>query len=218
MKEVFEGTYLIDDKLATESLTPGKKVYEEKLVDLDGVEFRLWNPNRSKLATGIINGIKKMPIKKGGKVLYLGAATGTTASHVSDITGKTGAVFCVELSPTPVEKLLLVCRERKNMVPVIADANHPEKYAPFLEKVDVVYQDIAQKNQAEILIKNSELYLPKGGFALLAVKSRSIDSAKKAESVISGEIAKLKPYFKIKEVVDIKPFHRDHVLILAEKT
>lgn len=216
MEEVFEGVYFIEDRLATRNLVPGTRVYEEKLAEIDGTEFRLWNPNRSKLSAAVLKDLKTLPIKKDTKVLYLGAGSGTTASHISDI-ARGGVVFCVESSPTPMEKLLTVCKKRMNMIPLLADANHPERYAFFLERVDVIYQDVAQKNQAEIFLRNSSLYLKDGGYALMAVKARSIDSVKDVDTIVATEIAKLKPQFKIKEVVDLSPYEKDHVLMVAEK-
>jgi fibrillarin-like pre-rRNA processing protein len=218
MKEIFEEIYSIDDKLCTKNLSPAKRVYGEELVKQNGVEYRLWNPNRSKLAAAIINGLENQPIKKGSSVLYLGAATGTTASHVSDIVGEDGTVFCVEFSQAPMKKLLDVCKTRENMIPLFFNANFPENYAPFLERVDVVYQDIAQRNQTEILIINSKIYLKDRGSALLAIKSRSIDSVKSTESVVSDEIGRLKSNFKVKEVIKLEPFEGGHALVVCEKT
>ena len=217
VQEVFPGVFLLDDKLATMNLVPGSRVYDERLVKIEGVEHRLWSPNRSKLSAAVKKGLKILPIKSGSKVLYLGAASGTTVSHVSDIIGERGVVFCVESSPAPMKKLLSVCKMRENMVPLFGDANHPERYAPFLELVDVIYQDVAQKNQAEILLKNTALYLKEGGHAILAIKAMSIDSTKKTSEVISGEIGKLKGVFKILEVVDLAPFEKDHAMVVAEK-
>ena len=42
-------------------------------------------PFRSKLAAAILGGVENIWMKPGSKVLYLGAASGTTVSHVSDI-------------------------------------------------------------------------------------------------------------------------------------
>lgn len=50
-------------------------------------EYRAWNPFRSKLAAAILGGVDKIHMGPGKKVLYLGAASGTTVSHVSDIVG-----------------------------------------------------------------------------------------------------------------------------------
>ncbi|MFV2041600.1 MAG: fibrillarin-like rRNA/tRNA 2'-O-methyltransferase, partial [Candidatus Hydrothermarchaeales archaeon] len=190
MKELFASVFEIDGMLATVNLLPGERVYDEKLVESGGVELRLWNPNRSKLSAAILNGLETLPIKPGVTVLYLGAASGTTASHVSDIVGEDGLVLSVEHSKKPMENLFNLSLRRENMIPLFYDANHPYRYAALMEKVDVVYQDVAQKNQAEILLKNAELYLKDGGHILLAIKAKSIDSTRKTEEVIAGEIAR----------------------------
>ncbi len=217
MKETFPGVAEIDGMLATVNLVPGERVYDEKLVESGGVELRLWNPNRSKLSAAILNGLETLPIKPGVTVLYLGAASGTTASHVSDIVGEDGLVLSVEHSKKPMENLFNLSLRRENMIPLFYDANHPLRYAALMEKVDVVYQDVAQKNQAEILLKNAELYLKDGGYILLAIKAKSIDSTRKTEDVIAGEIARLKTSFKILEVIDLEPFEKDHAMVVAEK-
>ena len=84
------------------------------------------------------------------------------------------------------------------MAPIMANANLPETYFNMVTAVDVVYQDIAQRNQADIFLKNCNLYLQKGGFALLCVKSRSVDITKKPKQVfemvkidIEKELAKV---------------------------
>ena len=78
--------------LLTRNLVPGDTVYNEKRITVDGengekIEYRVWNPFRSKLGAAILGGVDQIHIKPGAKVLYLGAASGTTVSHVSDIVG-----------------------------------------------------------------------------------------------------------------------------------
>ncbi len=158
----FEGVYQIKDKLATLNMTPGRNVYGERLVQKDGNELRLWNPKRSKLAAAILNGLKTFPIKQDSHVLYLGAASGTTASHISDI-ATSGMVYCVEFSQRSFRDLIENTKERKNMIPILADARVPQSYSNLLESCDVIYQDVAQVNQAQILIDNARMYLKDGG-------------------------------------------------------
>lgn len=209
----FDGVYQIDDKLATLNMTPGQNVYGERLVQKDGKELRLWNPKRSKLAAAILNGLEDFPIKKDSHVLYLGAATGTTASHVSDI-AHGGMVYCVEFSQRSFRDLVENTKERKNMIPILADAKKPESYSNLLERCDVIYQDVAQVNQAQILIDNALLYLKDGGYTILAIKARSIDSARGPKEVTAAEISKLKDV-KITEVIELEPFEKDHSLVVG---
>jgi fibrillarin-like pre-rRNA processing protein len=146
----FHGVYKItledrSHKIATMNLSPGKTVYGERLIKIDKIEYRLWDPFRSKLAGAILKGVKNQPIKPDCKVLYLGAASGTTASHVSDIVGNKGYVYCVEFAPRSIRDLIdNVCRFRNNMAPILADARFPAQYSSFVESVDVIYCDIAQ--------------------------------------------------------------------------
>ncbi len=215
MKEVSDGVYSIDDKLATRNLVSGVKVYDEKLFHIDDVEYRSWNPYRSKVSAAMLNGLESLPIKLHSKVLYLGAASGTTASHMSDI-AIGGVIYCVEFSSRVVRGLLEVCEKRSNMVPLLADARRPESYQHIVEKVNVVYQDVAQPNQSDILEKNTRFYLAPGGYAMIAIKARSIDSAKDPEIIIQSELKKLKKNLKVLQVVDLRPYVKDHCMVLLQ--
>ena len=150
MKEVFSHVYADERGYLTRNLVPGRRVYGEKLIERDGVEYRVWNPYRSKLASALSSGLMDLPFTGSSKVLYLGAATGTTVSHISDIVDS-GVVYAVEFAPRSMREFLNVARERLNIVPILADAKDPLSYAPLIEKVDVIYQDIAQVEQADIL-------------------------------------------------------------------
>lgn len=214
MKEIFPGVFKIKNQIATKNLVPGHSVYGEKRITDNGAEYRLWDPYKSKLAAAIRNGLRNMPIKSGHSVLYLGIAQGTTASHVSDIVGDRGTVVGVEISPKPFEKLLEICEDRKNIIPVLGDANRPENYREFVEKADIVYQDIAQKNQAEILLKNARAYLKKDGHAIIVIKARSIDVVKAASEIFENEIKLLKKEMVVLETVGLSPYDKDHVLVV----
>ena len=82
-----------ESMLVTKNLVPGESVYGEKRISIEGtepdtkVEYRVWNPFRSKLAAGVLSGLDEIFIAPGKKVLYLGAASGTSVSHVADIVG-----------------------------------------------------------------------------------------------------------------------------------
>ena len=205
-------------RLATRNLTPGRTVYGERLITFKGIEYRIWDPYRSKLAAAILKGIKAVPIKPGNKVLYLGAASGTTASHVSDIIGENGHVYCVEFSARAIRELVNnVCAYRPNMSPILEDARLPERYSMLVEKVDNIYCDIAQPEQAKILADNADLYLKRGGEIMLAIKAQSIDVTKEPSEVYKREIETLKTRnFKIKEVIHLEPYDKAHAMIVAE--
>jgi len=220
MKESrFRGVYEIRKKkrLFTKSFAPGEKVYEERIVKENDKEYREWDPRRSKLAAAILNGIKQIGFKEGDVVLYLGAATGTTCSHVSDILAKKGFVFALDFAPRVVRELVFLCNERKNIAPILADANKPKEYIDRISEVDYIYQDIAQKNQAEIFLKNCRLFLKKEGFCFIAVKSRSIDVTKKPNVVFREVRDKLEKELTIVDYKKLEPFQRDHAVFLCKK-
>ena len=205
-----------EKKLATENLMPGNQVYNEKLLNVKGVEYRIWNPFRSKLAASIMNGLKDFPFNKKSDVLYLGVSTGTTISHISDIIGQDGTIFGIEHA-TRVGRDFLdrVASHRKNIVPIIQDARKPEEFFSVYKKVDVVYVDIAQPDQTDIAIENCKLYLKSRGYLFLIIKTRSIDVTKDPKRVIKNEIKKLESLFEIKQTIDLQPYDKDHAMVVA---
>ena len=203
-------------KLATENLVPGNQVYNEKLLNVKGVEYRIWNPFRSKLAASIMNGLKDFPFNKKSDVLYLGVSTGTTISHISDIIGQSGTIFGIEHASRVARDFLdRVASHRKNIVPIIQDARKPEEFFSVYKKVDTVYVDIAQPDQTNIAIENCKLYIKSGGYMFLVIKTRSIDVTKEPRKVIENEIEKLEQSFKIKQIIDLQPYDKDHAMVVA---
>ena len=205
-------------KIATLNLSQGRNVYGERLIKIGGAEYRLWDPFRSKLAGAILKGLKNQPIRPDCKVLYLGAASGTTASHVSDVVGNRGYVYCVEFAPRSIRDLIdNVCRFRTNMAPILADARFPTQYMSMVETVDVVYCDIAQPEQAKILANNAKVFLQRNGWIIFAVKARSIDVTKEPSEVYKHEIGVLKENgFAIYDVIHLEPYDKDHAMITAK--
>ncbi len=218
----FPGVYVFIDedgseKIATKNLVPGQKVYGERTIKAEGEEYRIWNPNRSKLGAAILKGLKNFPIKPGSLVLYLGVASGTTASHVSDIVGWEGGVFGVEFSPRVLRELVPLVEERRNLVPILGDATKPEEYRALVPEVDVVFEDVAQPTQAKILIDNARVYLKSEGYGMLSVKSRSIDVTKEPEQVFREVEKELSTYFEVVEEISLEPYEKDHVLFVVRK-
>ena len=205
-----------EKKLATENLVPGNQVYKEKLLIKKGIEYRLWDPFRSKLAASILNGLKEFPFKEESNVLYLGASTGTTVSHISDIVGPKGIVFGVEHASRVARDFLdRVASYRKNIVPIIQDARQPKNYFSVFGKVDVAYVDIAQPDQTEIAISNCKMYLKENGFLFLVIKTRSIDVTKSPKKIIEEEIKKLEKNFDILQEINLAPYDKDHAIVIA---
>jgi fibrillarin-like pre-rRNA processing protein len=205
-------------QLATLNLVEGNSVYGEKLVGHKGGEYRIWDPFRSKLAGAMIKGLKNLPIKKSMKVLYLGASTGTTVSHISDIVSDEGIVFAVEPAVRVARQLIEnVASRRRNVVPIIEDARKPRSYFSIFGKVDIVYSDIAQSDQTDIAIANCHAYLKKGGTVLVIIKTRSIDVTMEPKSVVAHEAKRLQDEgFHIDQIVNLDPFDKDHSIIHAK--
>ncbi|MDD2439471.1 MAG: fibrillarin-like rRNA/tRNA 2'-O-methyltransferase [Methanosarcinaceae archaeon] len=205
-------------QLSTKNLDPGHNVYGEKLLFLEGIEYRIWDPRRSKLGAMVLKKFE-VPLRKDSRVLYLGAATGTTVSHVSDIVSE-GAVYAVEFSARSMRNLLGLADRRKNIHPILADAGRPERYAHLVGAVDVIFQDVAQPNQAEIAAKNAARFLKKEGFLLLSLKARSIDTTASPKQVFKNEVKKLEeafePKFEILKARELAPFHEDHLGLIAK--
>ncbi len=215
-RKTFEGTFWINGKLATQNLIPGKSVYGEKLIKQGEKEYRLWDPTRSKPAAAIYKGLNNFPLTKNSKILYLGIASGTTSSHFSDIIGKEGIIYGIEISERVLREILPLAKERKNIMPILADARMPEEYS-WIEEVDLVYADVAVPDMSEVLIRNSKFFLKDNGFAMIAIKSRSIDVAKKPQVVYKEEREKLEKYFNVIDFVILDPFERDHGFFVLKK-
>ena len=214
--ENFVGVYMIEDHLATKNLTPGHKVYGEKLVEVEGKEYRIWEQRRSKLGAAILKGINTFPFEERSKVLYLGASSGTTPSHISDICTD-GTVWCVEFSPRMMRSLVELAMIRKNMIPILDDATKPQNYLHLLEKVDVLYSDVAQPKQSELFMNNMKLYLKSEGIGIIMIKARSIDVTKSPKKIFKEEESKLKINgFRVLEKINLEPYEKDHMAIVCE--
>lgn len=211
-----------EGNIATKNLTPGLKVYDEKLIseEKDGVneEYRIWNPRRSKLSAALLNGLERLNLNDDSKVLYLGASTGTTVSHISDI-AKDGLIYAVEFSPVSMKKLVRLSETRPNILPILADATKPKYYLNKVEKVDLVYCDVAQAKQSELFINNMNLFLKEEGQGLITIKARSIDVVQKPKKIFKEEANKIQSKgYSIVEKIKLEPYEKDHVAFLVEKS
>eukprot|EP00252_Welwitschia_mirabilis_P000710 TRINITY_DN10681_c0_g1_i1.p1 TRINITY_DN10681_c0_g1~~TRINITY_DN10681_c0_g1_i1.p1 ORF type:complete len:303 (+),score=74.49 TRINITY_DN10681_c0_g1_i1:241-1149(+) len=219
-----EGVFIAkakEDALVTKNMVTGESVYGEKRISVqneDGTktEYRIWNPFRSKLAAAVLGGVDNIWIKPGSHVLYLGAASGTTVSHVSDIVGPTGIVYAVEFSHRSGRDLVNMAKKRTNVIPIIEDARHPNRYRMLVGMVDVIFADVAQPDQARILALNAHHFLKNGGHFVISIKANCIDSTVPAEAVFAQEVKKLqKEQFKPFEQVTLEPFERDHACVVG---
>ncbi len=195
--------------VGTTLVSPGEPgVYGERV--LSGQ--RVWDPYRSKLAALYYLG-KGVELTKDMKVLYLGAAHGTTVSHVSDYVE---VVYAVEIAPRPMQDLVEVAERRGNIIPILADAGRPEEYAPIVEEVDLVFQDVASPIQADIAVRNRP-FLARDGRYILVVKARAIDTAAEPAGVARGVTEAVGEWYTILDSSWLLPYHRDHAAFICRK-
>lgn len=204
-------------RIFTKNLVPGQRIYGERLFYSEEFgELREWIVSRSKLGAAIVKGME-VPLKKGDKVLYLGIASGTTASHVSDIIGKEGIIFGIDIAPRVLRDLIPVVEKRKNIIPILADANKPETYEHIVFEVDFIYEDVAQPHQVEIFIKNIERFLRRRGYGMIAVKARSIDVTRNPKEIFKEVEKELKERYELIDWIRLDPYHKDHAMFLIRK-
>lgn len=216
-KTKFDRVFKTNGKFATINLVPGEKVYNEELVKEKNTEYRTWDFWRSKPSAAFKNRLKQFPLKKGMNVLYLGIANGTTASHLSDIIGKEGLIYGVEISERPFRELLPIAEKRGNVIPILANARKPEDYESIvLGKVDLVYEDVASDDQVQILIRNCEKFLKPKGYAIIAIKSQSIDVTLPPREVYNKCLRELEKHFDILEKVELDPYEKYHLFVVMK--
>jgi len=215
--ETVQGLYWLeeeDTKLVTINLIPGYKSCNEDSITISDVEYRVWSPYNSKIGAALTKGLKTLPCSSGSKILYLGIASGTTASYLSDIIGKAGLIYGVDFSARALRDLLPVAEKRRNILPILNDARKPEQYASVVEAVDMIYCDVAQPKQARLFLDNAKMFLKTKGQSLLAIKARSIDVTASPEKVFEKECEELLSNgFKILRSLRLDPFQKDHMIV-----
>lgn len=203
-------------KIYTQNLVPRQRVYGESLRFFNSKEYREWSPTKSKIAAGLAKGVKGIVIKEGDAVLYLGIASGTTASHISDCVGKSGIIFGIDIAPVGMRQLVFLSHQRHNIVPILTDAGHPEKYFHRICQCDLLIQDLAQKNQVDIFLNNLQFIKP-GGIGILSVKSRSVDITKTPRQIYETVLQQLEKHIKIIDWKELDPYEMDHALFVVQK-
>jgi fibrillarin-like pre-rRNA processing protein len=204
--------------LFTRNRVPGQRVYGEELRTSAGVEYRLWDPFRSKLAALLLKGAPPDLWSSIQTVLYLGAAHGTTASHLSDL-WPDGEIFVVEKSPTSFAPLLALARRRTNLLPLLTDAQLPERYRADVGLADLLYQDVAQRNQAAIFVENARACLAPGGRGILMLKVRSVTQRRPGPAVVREARTELeRGGLSVRAEVALSPFSKEHVALITEST
>jgi|APSaa5957512493_1039668.scaffolds.fasta_scaffold35224_2 fibrillarin-like pre-rRNA processing protein len=221
-----------EEQLVTKNLVKGTKMYEEKIIMVNGEEFLEWNPYNCKLAAAIRNGLQILPIIKNSKIICICGKAETTISHISDIVYD-GSVFVVgDNNKNDLLKNLDIVR--KNIISV-SDNQFEQLYSTSItKKIDVLYVDIPQFDQMELVVKKYSLLLKTGGFLMLTIKkdenpvfeSDSVEwfaEQKSGLTKIQEQIKKLKPQFEIIQEINLSlnylmnaPFHKSYVFILAQ--
>ena len=223
-KHRHEGVFVArgkEDALVTRNMVVGESVYGEKRISVDEAdgtktEYRVWNSFRSKIAAGILGGLDAIHIKPGSKLLYLGGASGTTVSHCSDLVGSEGTVYAVEFSHRSGRYLVNMAKKRTNVIPIIEDARHPQKYRMLIGMVDTIFADVAQPDQARIVGLNAQYFLKQGGNFMISIKASCIDSTAAPEAVFAREVKKLQTEgFKPAEQLTLEPYERDHAMVVG---
>ena len=211
MEEIQPGIFRQKEMIYTENAVPSEKVYGENLVNDSGIEYRRWVEKRSKVGAAIQNGMD-IELRPDMDVLYLGAASGTTVSHFSDILEE-GIIVGVEYSDTVIKGLVELAEQRGNIAPVLGDARKPDEYSDYLEQYDYIFQDISQRDQAEIFLKNCRKYLKQNGVGLLSIKARSISDSRPKEEIFEEVKSKISEAFKIVDEVELEPYEKEHLVI-----
>ncbi|MFX1344253.1 MAG: fibrillarin-like rRNA/tRNA 2'-O-methyltransferase [Promethearchaeota archaeon] len=207
-----------DLKLYTRNLDEGNRIYGEKLILYKGVEYREWDPYRSKLAALLLENPISNFLSEDINCLYLGASSGTTISHLSDI-AISGIIYSVEFAERSIRQLIQNTSRRKNIIPILEDARYPQNYAKSIfSSIDLIYQDVSQPNQAEIALANCNYYLKEKGLLILAIKSQSIDSIQKSEVVYAQEKKILeKGGYSIIESINIHKYAANHIILIVKR-
>jgi len=195
---------------------PGDRVYGEKLRSAGTIEYRQWDPFRSKLAALLARGGAPPDLWTGARsVLYLGGAHGTTVSHLADILPE-APIYVIEKSPTSFAPLLALARRRSNLYPILADAQLPERYRADVGLVDLLYQDVAQRNQAAIFVENARAALAPHGRGIFMLKVRSVTQSRPSVAIVREARAELEQAgLEVRAEVGLSPFARDHAALLT---
>ena len=217
MKLISTNIFSENEKIYTLS-NSSKSIYGEKVIEIDNKFYREWNPFRSKISAALMRKLKTLNIKEDSKVLYLGCASGTTVSHISDIV-KNGIIFALDLSRKEVSLLYLKLKKRNNIAPIWANANNPDKYSENISnlKMDFIIQDIASPNQISILIKNANKYLNKKGEVYLSLKTKSISQKEEPIKILENAKEELKQHFTIIKSVNLRKYEDNHWLLHLRK-
>lgn len=211
---LFQSRHGDRDELWTESVGDLPPVYGERWTDVGNRRLRHFDPSRSKLAAALVRGWTGDLPAPGERWLYLGAASGTTASHVADLVGPDGRVYALERSVRPFSRLLTLAERWPNLRPMLGDAREPREYGTLVPPVDGLYADIAQPDQLAIVLANAELLFSGDGARLLvALKTPSMGRSRSASAHRDASEIELSDRVAMVPSVSLEPFHRGHYMV-----
>ena len=214
----FKNVFKVDGKFATINLVPGFRSSNEDLVKVGDKEYRIWDCFTSKPAAAFKKGLKAFPLEEGFVIIYLGLAEAKTASFFSDIIGKGGLIYGVELSERSLREAVPVCYKRGNIIPILGDARRPELYEnSILDKVDCLYIDVASPDQVAITVRNAQKFLKQDGWIMISIKSQSIDVVKPPKQVYKECLQEFERRFEIIENVELDPYEKAHLFVIMKK-
>lgn len=194
----------------------GETFFGEDMYSFGKDKYREVDVQRSKLFAAIAKGISQLGLKHDSCVLYLGASHGYTVSYLSDMLVD-GEIYALDFAPRVLRDLVVIAQRKENIAPLYKDAAHVQTYADVVPYVDVVFMDIAQKNQVEIFLKNCNHFLKKGGFGLLALKARSVDVTKRPKEIFKLVRRELEKSYVVVDYKELDPFEKDHAFFVVKK-
>ena len=206
--------------------TRGKSVGGERRKRDGKIEWRRWDPFRSKVAAALLMTSQKaselLP-SPGDTCLYLGASSGTTVSHIHDMVcgsnnHHNGQIIAVEISPRMMRDLSSLAEERSGLIPILNDARETQSYAPVMrEKAHWIHQDLSIADQAENFISIATSTLKNGGIGLLSLKAASERQFEGDDQSRFSRAEKLieESELELIEKIDISQYQEQHMVFFV---
>lgn len=227
MRPLSDSVLMEGRNIWTVNANPGVAIRGERLRKFRGVEHRRWDPNRSKLAAGILR-TRKDPSdllpQSGSTVLYLGAGHGTTISHLHDhLCGTSnqyrGRLVAVDLAPRCLRDLTHLAEYRPGLVPVLGDARKFDAWGVLVPaRVDWLFQDVAQAGQVRIFLSAVRRFLSKNGIGLLSLKAASERHEDGGDQdIFDSAIQQLSQEVEIIEHINLTGFEDQHALFIIRR-
>lgn len=192
-----------------------KTFFDELVLRQGNNKYREVDPTRSKLFASIAKGISQLGIKEDSTVLYLGASHGYTVSFLSDMLTQ-GEIYALDFAPRVLRDLVFMCEVKENILPIFADAKLVNTYKKIVPKVDIVFMDVAQRDQTGIFLDNCKTFLKPGGFGLLALKARSVDVTKKPKDIFKTVRRDLEAVAAVVDYRELDPYEEDHAFFVIK--